>query len=170
LAYPLGKVFVEALVETHGKESVARLLRALGRAGAPMGLKGATLWRDTMQAANISLDRVEAAYEMKCNGLIESEAEYIAKFPRITAEVVREGDEIVIKPRFEGVAPGRLICALHVNDPLGNDTRYLNPRKDGNFRLSWSGHAAETVRYMLGWQSGDDRLPIFEPWVEAAKP
>jgi hypothetical protein len=170
LAYPLGKVFMQALVETHGKESVARLLRALRRDNAPIGLKGVALWRDTMQAADIGLDRVEAAYEIACNGLLMSEAEYVAKFPRITADVTLEGDEILITPRFEGTAPGKMICALHVNDPLGNDTRYLRPRADGTFRFSRSGHPAETIRYMLGWRDGDEKLPIFEPWAEAAAP
>jgi hypothetical protein len=170
LAYPLGEVFMRALVETHGRESVARLLRALGRNDAPMGLKGTELWRDTMQAANISLDRVEAAYENACNALLTSEAEYIAKFPRISADATREGDDILIKPRFEGTAPTKMVCALYVNDPLGNDTRYLRPRDDGTFRISRSNHPAGKLRYMLGWLDDNGDLPIFEPWTESAMP
>jgi len=171
LVYPLGEVFIRALVETHGKESVPRLLRAFGRPNAPMGLGGLTLWRDTMQAAEIALDRVEASYESACNDLLTSEAEYIAKFPRITADITRDGDEIVIKPKFEGAAPGKMICARHVNDFLGNDTRYLRQRDDGTFRFSRLDHPSEKLRYMLGWiEDKEEEHPVFEPWVEVAMP
>jgi hypothetical protein len=168
LVYCLGEVFVRALVETHGKESVARLLQALGRKDAPMGLKGVELWRDTMQAAGVSFDRVEAAYEIACNELVTSEAERIAKFPRLVGDVVRDRDEIVIKPRFDGAAPGPMVCALHVDDPMGDDTRYLRPHADGSFHIPRSQDLK--VRYMLGWVSGKSELPIFEPWAEAQLP
>ncbi|MES2573292.1 MAG: ABC transporter permease subunit, partial [Verrucomicrobiota bacterium] len=125
LVYTLGEAYLHALVEAHGPASVAHLIRALVRPDAPQGLKGVALWRDTMEAASLDFDRVEAAYEAACDRLLESEAEYLAKLPRITAEVVREGHEIIIKPRFTGTAPYRMICALHVPKPLGNDLRRL---------------------------------------------
>jgi ABC-2 family transporter protein len=170
LVYPLGEVFIRALVQTHGKESVPRLLRAFGRPNAPMGLGGLTLWRDTMQAAEIAFDRVEAAYESACNDLLNAEAEYVAKFPRIAADIRREGDEIVIKPRFEGDAPGKMICVRYVDDFLGNDTRYLHQRDDGTFSFSRLDHPAEKLRYMLGWFEDKEDHPVFEPWVEVAMP
>lgn len=170
LAYPVGEIFVRALVETHGKESVARLLRALGRPNAPMGLHGVSLWRDTMQVADIALDRVEAAYEEACNALLLSEAEYVAKFPRLTAEITRQGEEVVIKPKFEGTPPGRMLCARFVNDFLGDDTQYLRQRDDGTFRFSRLDHPAEKIRYMLGWKKDGEEDPVFELWVEVPMP
>lgn len=57
LACPLGEVFARALIDSQGREAPAKLLRAFARKNAPTGLAGTALWRDTMQAAGLSLDR-----------------------------------------------------------------------------------------------------------------
>lgn len=170
LVYTLGEAYFRALVETHGRAGVAPLIRALARPDAPQGLKGVALWRDTMQAASLDFDRVEAAYEATCDRLLESEAEYLTKLPRITADVVREGRDIVIKPRFTGTAPYRMVCTIHVPNPLVKDLRPLRPQEDGTFRLSGDDHPSETLRYMLGWRDPMSNLPVFEPWVEIPVP
>jgi hypothetical protein len=170
LVYSLGETYMRALVETHGRASVATLIRALARPDAPQGLKGVALWRDTMQAASIDFDRLAAAYEAACDRLVESEAEYLTKLPRITAEVVRESGDIVIKPHFTGTALYRMVCVRDIPNPLGNNLHPLRPQNDGTFRLSAKDHPSETLRYMLGWHDPLSELPVLEPWVEIPLP
>ena len=168
LAYPLGEVFARALIEGQGREAPAKLLRAFCRKKAPVGLAGSTLWRDTMQAAGLSLDRVIAGYESACATIMEEEKEFAEKLPRVTATVAIEGDEIVIRPKFDGTAPGELICMIDAEDPLKMDTPDVPRRADGTFALPRQRVLQPTLRYLLGWRTPETRLPVFEPWAEAA--
>ena len=168
LAYPLGEVFARALIEAHGREAPAKLLRAFGRKNAPTGLAGLALWRDTMQAAGLSLDRVIADYESACAKIAEEEKAFLEKVPRVTATVAIEGGEIVIRPKFEGTAPGELICMIDAEDPLIMETPDVPRRSDGTFALPRQRVLKPTLRYLLGWHTPETRLPVFEPWAEAA--
>jgi len=168
LAYPLGEVFARVLVETQGRDAPTRLLRAFARKNAPSGLKGTALWRDTMQAAGLDLDRVVAAYEAECGRLADEEEEFVKKLPRLTATVATEGAEIVIRPKFTGSSPGELLCVIEVENPLMNETRFLPRRDDGSFTLPQRDWRKTTLRYQLGWRPLETRLPVFEPWVETA--
>ena len=173
LIYPLGLVFVEALIETHGKESIVRLLRAFGRKDAPMGLVGEALWRDTMQAAGIDMDRVVAAYDVKCRELLSKYAEFVAGYPRISADVMRDGSDVVIRSRYDGNAPGPMICVVDIESPFGPafSRRYLKMENDGSFRISRSEIPGVTIRFMPGWiDRSMGRFGALEPWIERRIP
>ncbi|MEI9898250.1 MAG: ABC transporter permease [Chthoniobacter sp.] len=105
LAYPLGDIFAQALIETQGHEAPARLLRAFARRNAPSGLEGAALWRDTMQAAGLSLDRVAAAYDVACSAAMQQEKDFLSTLPRLAATVRIEQENIVVQPIFAGLPP-----------------------------------------------------------------
>ena len=98
LVYPLGEAFAQALVDTHGREAPARLLRAFARKDAPSGLSGAALWRDTMQAAGLSLDRVAAAYDANCAAARKEEESFVTTLPRLAATTRLEKGNIVVQP------------------------------------------------------------------------
>ena len=168
LAYPLGEVFARVLLETHGKGAAARLLRAFARRQAPAGLSGTALWRDTMQAAGLDFDRVVAAYEGTCAKIAEEERDFVARCPRLTATVSIEGAEIVVRPKFEGVAPGEAICRAEIEGPLMKENPALTRRADGSFTLDRKRATRPTLRYLLGWRTPETQLPVFEPWAEAA--
>lgn len=168
LVYPLGEVFARALVETHGPESPARLLRAFGRRNVPAGLTGTALWRDTAQTAEIGLDRVVAAYEGACAQIAEEEKDFVARLPRLSATVAIEGEEIVIRPKFEGNAPGDLVCLVEIEGPLSTETPALPRRADGSFALRRERMTKPVIRYLLGWRTPETEHPVFEPWAQAA--
>jgi hypothetical protein len=168
LAYPLGEVFARVLIDAHGREAPAKLLRAFGRKNAPTGLAGTALWRDTMQAAGLSLDRAVAGYESACATIAEEEKAFVEKLPRVTATVAVESGEIVIRPKFDGAEPGELICMIDVEDPLKMDMPDVPRRADGTFALPRQRVSKPTLRYLLGWRTPETRLPVFEPWAETA--
>ncbi len=163
LAYPLGEVFCEALVATHGEEAPGKLLRAFARARAPAGLSGEALWRDAMQACGLSLDRVVAAYDAALDRAMTEEADFIATFPKLTAEVEAVGGEIVIRPKFEGEAPGKIVCMLQP----GLDLKFFHAGEDGVIRLPRSQFPGPKLRYAIGWSSKQLRWPLFEKWTES---
>ena len=65
LLYALGEVWVAALVDSCGAGSPGKVLRAFGRAAGPQRLRGAELWRNTLQEAGCDLDRVVGRYEQR---------------------------------------------------------------------------------------------------------
>jgi hypothetical protein len=164
LVYPFGEVFCEALVATHGEAAPGQLIRAFARPGAPADLKGAELWRDAMQSCGYDLDRVTAAYDAILSAAMKSEAAFIAKFPRLTGRVEVVGDEIVIHPTYEGAAPGEILCQL---EP-GLQMTILHRAKDGAFHLARNRNPGRTLRYALGWDSRELRLPLFEPFTNVS--
>ena len=167
LVYPLGEVFARALIDTHGADAPARLLRAFGRGNTPTGLTGTALWRDTMQAANLDLDRVVAAYEGACAKVAEEEKDFLARLPRLSATVAIEGEEIVIRPKFEGTAPGDMICLVEIDGPLATETPLIPKRADGSFAIDRDRFTKPVIRYLLGWRTPETEQPVFEPWAQA---
>jgi hypothetical protein len=165
LAYPLGSVFAQALVESHGTDAPAKLLRAFGRKGAPIGLQGQALWRDTMQAAGLNLDRVAAAYDFICDTAMKDEKDFVATLPRVTAKVRVESGDIIVHPVFEGEAPGKVVCYTEVDSPLGPQLISLRRRSDDSFGWPRQHQTSPVFRYLLGWSTSGTRLPVFEPWA-----
>jgi hypothetical protein len=170
LVYPLGEVFCRALIESQGRDAPARLLRAFARRDAPAGLEGAALWRDTMQAAGLDFDRAIAAYESGCAALAEEERDFVARLPRVTAAVAVEGAEIVLRPKFTGNAPGELVCLIESERALLAEMEPIEAREDGAFTVPRSSVTRPVLRFLLGWDTKDTRLPVFEPWAAAALP
>lgn len=167
LAYPLGFAFAQALVDSYGNDAPAKLLRAFARKNAPSGLKGQALWRDTMQAAGLDLDRVAAAYDAICDTAMKEEKDFIATLPRLKAKVRVEKGEIIVQPIFEGKAPGKVVCATEDNNPLGAQFVALHSRPDGSFTWPRQNQTTPVFRYLLGWKTSGTRLPVFEPWASA---
>jgi hypothetical protein len=166
LVYPLGSVFARALVETQGQDAPARLLRAMARKDAPSGLKGVAFWRDTMQAAGLNFDRLAAAYDAACNAATEEEKKFVASLPRIAATVRVDQGNIVVQPKFEGKAPGAMVCYTESNDPLASQFEALQRHDDGTFTWPLQRSPTGKLRYLLGWRTDQTRSSVFEPWAE----
>ncbi len=170
LAYALGAELARALIETHGREAPARLIRAFSRPGVRPGKEGAALWRDAMQAAALDFEQVTAAYESACAEIAAAEQEFTAGLPRLSAEVVVEGGAILVRPKFAGAAPGEIVCLIEDDEPFSFGARSLPAREDGAFVLDRARHLPSTLRYLLGWRTWATELPVFEPWAEATLP
>lgn len=168
VVYPLGAELAGALVRTHGADAPARLLRAMGRPGAPAKLAGAAFWRDAMQHAGLDFERLSAAYEQACTEIANEEQEFTASLPKLTAEVKLQGEEIVLRPAFTGDAPGQVVCLVEDDSPFSMGVQSLPRGKDGTFTLARSRHLKATLRYLLGWRTPETEMPVFEAWREAA--
>jgi hypothetical protein len=167
LAYPLGEAFAQAISDTHGREAPARVLRAFARQSPLSGQSGAELWRDAMQTAGVSFDRVAAAYEVSCADAVRRDSGFVNALPQLHATVRVRGGDIVVQPIFQGVPPGRIVCFTMDDDPVAPQFSGLVRHKDGTFTWPVSRHTGPVFRYLLGWQTTGTRLPVFEPWAVA---
>jgi len=131
---------------------------------------GAALWRDVFQACGFSLDAVVAAYDSELSAIQTEEADFVKTLPRLTAAVEAAGDDIVLRPQYEGKPPGRLVFCVDHSTILGPDIRWLEIGKDGAARIPRKELTDPAIRYMAGWVVKGLPWPVFEPWVEEPAP
>jgi hypothetical protein len=62
LVYPLGEVFVAALIQRRGDAAPGRIIKAFARPNAPTGLDGFSLWQDIFQACGYNFSEVGDAF------------------------------------------------------------------------------------------------------------
>lgn len=83
LVYAIGELWTAALVETHGERAVGDVLRAMGRDGAPRGLRGRAYWEDVLRAAGCDLEATNAAFERTVAAIADRERASLEALPRI---------------------------------------------------------------------------------------
>lgn len=116
----------------------------------------------------MDLEAVTAAYETEIERLVETEAQFIASVPRLSAKVEVKDDKIWITPQYTGKAPGKLVCALERSVVLGNKQERYRPEQDGVIRIPRGNVTEGSLRYLLGWDIEGFTWPsIYEPWAEA---
>jgi hypothetical protein len=169
LVYPMGYVFAESLVEVGGQALPRRILEALKNSPPPLKSDSSTFWQHVLQECGTSRETVISTYVERLARLKTQEQAYIKGFPRLSAKVTVEGEDIVIRLNdFSGQAEGAKPICLTLK-PMGiTDVNKLIPRAaDGSFRLKRSEHTGNNLHYLLGWASAEMRHPVFEPWAEA---
>ena len=87
LAYYFGEQLVVAMVERYGKRAPFDFIRALGRADAPTHLDGLALWEDTLQAANMDLEGLREAFEVRMALLTKRHERFTKALPRLVGAV-----------------------------------------------------------------------------------
>jgi hypothetical protein len=147
VVYALGESFFQALVDAYGKDAPARLLGSMARPGVRHDLTGAAWWYDTAQGAGIDLERVLGRQAEATRDFAHRERDLFERIPQLSAVVGVRGSHIVIRPVFDGEAPGPVVCrlpgdgagqALHAEG--GNEIlipRHLNPEPRIRYALGW---------------------------------
>jgi ABC-type transport system involved in multi-copper enzyme maturation permease subunit len=107
LVYPLGEVFVTALVHRYGAAAPGQVVRAFGRPGAPKNLKGLFLWQDVLQACGFNLSEVEDSFFVELDRAVAEQRRFIDSLPRLRGAVQRKERSIVVRATHGGVAPRR---------------------------------------------------------------
>jgi ABC-type transport system involved in multi-copper enzyme maturation permease subunit len=170
LVYPLGYVFAKSLVEVGGPQLPGRILEALKNTPPPLKADSTTLWQHILQECGTSYETVISTYAGRLALLTSREQSYIAGFPRLSAKVTVEGEDIVIRLNdFSGqandVKPTCLVAKsmgiTNVNEPIPRST-------DGSFRLKRSQHSGNELHYLLGWSSAEMLYPVLEPWTKVS--
>jgi hypothetical protein len=170
LVYPLGEVFVSALVERYGPAAPGRIVRAFGRPNAPKDLTGFALWQDVLQACGYNLSDIEEAFFAQLDHSVSDFRQFINFLPRVRGAVQRYPGHLVIVGRYQGEAPGNLVCRFRAQ-------AHTPPRlyEDGFeepgplFWVSATGYPDRSFWYQLGWRVRGTSQTIYEPWVEVLR-
>ena len=168
LVYPLGEVFLTALVRRYGEAAPGNAVRAVGRPNAPKDLKGFALWQDTLQACGYNLRDVVEAFFAELDRAVAEHRAFIDSLPRVRGGVQVEGKRIAVRATYAGQSPGTLVCRFRsrADDP---ERFYEYPSADDGavFRVTKAGFTERSFWYQLGWRVPGASQPIYEPWVEA---
>lgn len=172
LVYPVGAVFVDALVRRHGTNAPGRVAAAFGRADAPKGLSGMTLWRDTMQSCGFNLSEVVADFYTLLEQASERHKQFIAELPRLQGAMEIVGDQVVIRAvRSRTGSTDDLHCRVRQSadaDPQF-ELHFRTYDKD-QFRVPKGKLSGRSFWYQLGVKHSSVPHIIYEPWVEARLP
>lgn len=170
VVYPLGYVFAKSLVKVGGPALPRRVLETLKKSPPSLRFSSTRFWEQILQECGTSLETVISTYTQQLALLKTREQSYVAGFPRLSAKIKVENEEIVIRlDDFSGQAEGlKPICLIlkpmgitDINQPLWRSA-------DGSFRLNLSQHTGNELRYLLGWSSDEMRYPVFEPWAKVS--
>jgi ABC-type transport system involved in multi-copper enzyme maturation permease subunit len=170
VVYPLGYVFAKSLVKVGGPALPRRVLETLKKSPPSTRSDSTRFWEQILQECGTSLETIIATYTEELALIKTQEESYVAGFPRLSAKVTVENEEIVIRlddfsDQAEGLKP---ICLVLKPMGLNEINQPLEQSDDGSFRLNLSEHTGNELHYLLGWLSDEMRYPVFEPWAKVS--
>lgn len=166
LVYPLGEVFIAALVRRHGDDAPARMARALARPEAPKDLHGVGLWQDTMQAAGCRWPGVIDEFFAELDRLKVEHREFVDSVPRLRGVFVKDGKRLGVRIADPWPAKGSVVCRFRT-DPEVDPRFYESPVPTGDtFWVDRADYPGSSIGFQVGVRRFDASQTIYEPWVE----
>lgn len=176
VAYYVGEVFTQALVDACGNDAVGRALRAMARPEAPRDLAPDAFWRDTLQAMECSSESVRASFERILARVAEEGRDRMDALPRPSGGVVGPSDAgaLVLITLDKPLPPGgRVIVSTRRHSGVGDSEVsgvVATPREDS--ALTFEANApipfgAESFQFELGVQLDEETWAVYEPWRTA---
>lgn len=175
--YPLGEVFLAAVIETWGEDAPSKIVRAFSRPDAPTGLSGVSLWQDTFQAAGFDLEAAIAAFFQKLDDVVVEERDWLDSLPDLRGQLLTQGDRIGVKvlPANSNVASGNIpprreLFVRFRQSPGTPETEYQvrRPSKDQIASISRDFFPGGSVEFQIVHLPDETiMMPIFGPWVSA---
>jgi len=170
LVYPLGEVFVAALVQRYGEAAPGQVLRAFARTNAPKGLAGFALWQDTFQACGYNLSDVTDGLFAELDRLVVEHRAFIDRLPRLRGAVDQSREVLTVRVAFDGESPGTVVCRFRPRrDTEERFVEFAYPSGNREFQVHASGYPDRSFWYQLGWLVEGASQTIYEPWVEVRR-
>jgi hypothetical protein len=158
-AYPLGEVFVDALVDVGGDATPGCVVRALATEGG----YGVSLWAAATRACGVELDDVLDAWWARLDAL---GALLPADLPVLEATLVHDGDRpwLEVLDRTPHEEPWELVCRFR-QDGTEPFSRYQHtPVIDGVCTVPVSALAGAEFDAQVGFEL-DNGESVMMPWV-----
>lgn len=170
LAYPLGEVFVAALIQRYGETAPGQVLRAFARTNAPKGLAGFALWQDTFQACGYNLSDVTEGFFAELDRMVVEHHEFIESLPRLRGAVDQSRNTLTVRVMHDSAAPGEVVCRFRPRgDTAERFFEFAYTSADAVFQVHASGYPDRSFWYQLGWRVEGASQTIYEPWVEVRR-
>lgn len=161
--YPLGLVFVEALVQTHGRDVLKTILGQI-RILPDDKYTGRTIWYRIARASGIDLQSVLRNYEILLTGYAERWPSNAA--PRYATAMKVNGELVLFVGRH--AQPG-LICRFRSRQDARPADLQERPVRNGVCNVAVYDAAKNTIGFQIG-QKVHGGWVAYGPWTETGVP
>jgi hypothetical protein len=169
LLYPLGEIWVAALVDACGAAAPAGLLQAFADPAGPQDLTGARLWQHALQGIGCDLGRVVALDEQELLRLLP-EAQ---RLPRASATFVRQDeDTLLFAIEVSAPTPGPWTVHVRARDNPDADPAHV---VEASYRLATGAKHHLALRrppltgrrfeFQAGASVAEDGPALFTRWL-----
>ncbi len=183
MLYGIGDIWVSALAQTCGVESIGNFLRAVGRDNAPPNLSGSLYWRSHLQHIGCELEEVNNHWRGMMQNIVDTRS--IGAFPHFENVIVSrdEATDLIsiiadLKAGELGVLPQNYYLRVQSEVKLANA---ISPVITG--KLVRDGETArvefsvlprlidgQKFRYQLGYMPLPDSRNFYEQWRSGSVP
>ncbi len=177
LVYPLGEIFIAAVVKSYGDSAPEKLIRAFAREDAPAQLDAMTLWEDTFQSCGYNLEQAIATFYELLEQEIKQHRQFLDELPVIRTESSRIGDWIVLKFTSASestgteLRPGQVFCRFRVSADTPESQYWPRFADDENtIRVPIAYFPGKTFWYQTGLRSPGLSAPVMSPWKRSPVP
>ncbi|MEO1996530.1 MAG: ABC transporter permease [Planctomycetaceae bacterium] len=166
LVYPLGEVFVEALVDRYGEAAIGNIVRQLTRDDAPKDLTGLELWRDIFQACDYSFDELLNDFFARLDREVERHRALVDHLPRLRGVVTSNDDWVIVQVQWKHIDGWNTTCRFRQSQDTPKK-RYLHGMSNEQdvFYQDRGAFPEATLWFQLGLSDGQGRV-IYEPWLQ----
>jgi len=166
--YALGELWLAALVDCYGKDAPARVWRAVNR-DARDDLQGEVFWRDTFQAAGLSLDRVSAAWYKRLKSLEKTEAAFLETLPKLSIRAERQDEDVVLVVKTDRPIPENWPGLLVWVRKPDTDARtlWISERRSQSTTVIVPEFFGDTFDYQVGIEFSEDAYSFVNEWRQA---
>jgi ABC-type transport system involved in multi-copper enzyme maturation permease subunit len=168
LVYPIGEIYMHALVQRYGEQAPARVLDAIGRSSLTKELTGEELWRDGFQAAGLDYGMAEEAFYLALDDALLHHAALVDSLPRLRAATRDEDlDRLSITPQSDFEHPWTVVARTR-RDPEEAHHRYQYLERSGDDESFWvrrRDFPSGVLWYQLGLMNYSTEQSVWEQWV-----
>ena len=181
LLYGIGDIWVAAMVDQCGEQSLGDFLRSVGKRGAPRSLTGATFWRHHLNQINCSLDDVNHRWRGIMQEIIDDG--HGGAFPVYKNVALNVRDEVlVVSARAEHAdgapRPVRYLIRVANETKVANTVSAIRPGKytdhdgytDVEFSVPLQALEGRRFSFQIGFVPFPDSRYYFEKWRSGAVP
>ncbi|MEM7312385.1 MAG: ABC transporter permease [Planctomycetota bacterium] len=164
--YPIGLVFVEALVELFGEEAIPKICKAVAREEASRKLKGREFWQDTLQSCGYNLDDLLGAFYVRLDNLVDEYRDWLESVPKIRGAFEADRKFVHVRPVWKAIEGWKPFCRFRQQSDSSSSQYMMRRLVDGEFRCRRSNFPSGKVWYQVGLRDESGQT-VFQPWREA---
>jgi len=167
LAYSLGMIFVEALVERYSEKAIGEIVTAINRDDAPRGLAGMEFWRDTFQSCGYSLDEAINSFYERLDREVENQREWLDSIPEFSPKFSEAEYNVFVEIGWEADEEWTPICRFRQTADAPDRQYQTEEYEDEFFACYLDFFPSGVAWYQLGLVDSDG-VTIFLPWEDVA--
>ena len=168
MAYPMGRLFIDALIRRYGEDAPARIFTEAGKRDLPANLAHADLWNELFQANGYDLALVVDDFYAAADRLVRTHRASIERLPRPRGAVEVRSKWIWLTPSLDGTLPPgwSLVCRIRPSVDSTHDRYKEAHRYNDKFAWPSSSVSGQRIWYQLGVSDGSGPV-LYEPWASA---